>query len=126
MALSKVTYAGFDTYTLTSGSGWVASSAIDLRGSYGAIACMGLMNDSGTAGAAAHIGVEIGVDENDDGSADKWYWYGGAWSIGTTGSTSAYTVFELPFGIEWARFNAYCPTMINATAEGWIVSIEDI
>jgi hypothetical protein len=127
VALTKTTYALLDTVTASAGSGWRSSPSLDIRGSYGAIACMSITNAaSGTAGEQGLLGIQIGVDEDNDGDADMWYWYGGGWGVGKSANATAGMAYELPFGVQFVRASYYCPTTISATMEAWIVSIQEM
>jgi hypothetical protein len=123
MALTKTTVVAWSGTTLTAGSGYVYSPEVDVRDSYGTVAYVRLVNGATAPTAAARIGITVGCDEQNSGSA-SFYANACRWVIGMATSSEEYGVsVEIPTAVEWVSFWAGGNTGQNVTAYAAVTKI---
>lgn len=100
------------------------SSDIDLTGAYaGSIVALKVTNGATGPTATASVALNLGVDEDNDGSADTWYSWGGKFAIGTGNDGTQSWVVEIPMGAEWLQAVVDDHTDQAVTVEAWLVKV---
>lgn len=124
MPLTKTTVSVWDGQTCTAGV-LTESSYVDLTGSYSATAFFSLTNGATGPTDAARISVQIGVDEDNSGSADAAYDFSGWYRVGTTANATNTWSVDIPAGAEYVKFYVFEHTGQDVTADAWVVKTTD-